>query len=176
MRKQDLYIQFKSFGFYSQVAEQHKYSVDQVATVYDWIIRKNIDFLFEKDTIQVNFHNLGKIHFDAKKGANYLYLVGLRIESVVRNLPKYLEGRDIDHQIKLCKSIIRRYEKLLLAMNHYEYKIYKVNEMKCLSEKQYSKSLEKFNKTKLLANEIHKSIQRILESNEEGFKELRQSF
>lgn len=182
------YVEFKVYGFYTEVAKELNCTSDQVSTVYDWILNKTLtEFKQKEDSIQIEIKGLGKLHFDPKKG--YIYLKKLVLYKMGRSI-KYFHSIVFDEEGNLnevdvnnlgrhfifTRAILRRHKRLDEYIRLYQIKLDRFYLEGNLVENQY----QYFKKNLItLINQQqsnYESIQRILEANPERFEELRQNF
>lgn len=67
------YIEVRSHGMYSAVAEELGLTIQQVETVYEWYMSKTLTEVKEKPTVKVKLSGLGTLVFDVKKACKFLY-------------------------------------------------------------------------------------------------------
>jgi len=184
----ELYIEFKVYGFYTEVAKDLKCTSDQVSAIYDWILNKTLtEFKQKDDAIQMEIKGLGKLHFDPKKG--YIHLNKNIIYKMVRSIDiinsvlfdekgnlKELTIQEAGRNFIHVKATVNKHKKLTEAVRIYKIKLDRFYIEGNLIERQYHYLKNRLEKTLEQHSKNYESIQRILETYPERFQEFRQDF
>lgn len=155
-------IEFKVYGFYSQVAKQLDTTIDAVDTVYSWYTDNIIKELETSSARKVFLQKLGILKFDIVRGTEGL---GRAVFTLNKSYEKHLLGTPTKNSDRVSKSyLVSRYEETIEGIAAFRERLRLHLESESITLKRFELAEKRLQKIETDLEKLYEKIKRIPDS------------